>query len=93
MSEISRDEVSRIARLARIALSDEELDQIAPQLDHIVDALHRGGTGWASPTVWRGTPTLRLSVCNWQTTAEDIDACAAAIITAYTDTTERPLVP
>lgn len=63
------------------------------RLDHIVEALQRGGTGWASPTVWRGTPTLRLSVCNWQTTAEDIDACAAAIITAYTDTTERPLVP
>ncbi|EEI17860.1 MULTISPECIES: Asp-tRNA(Asn)/Glu-tRNA(Gln) amidotransferase subunit GatC [Corynebacterium] len=41
MSEISRDEVSRIARLARIALSDEELDQIAPQLDHIVDAVSK----------------------------------------------------
>lgn len=39
MSEISRDEVARIARLARIALTDEELDQIAPQLDHIVDAV------------------------------------------------------
>lgn len=39
MSEISRDEVSRIARLARIRLSDDELDQIAPQLDHIVDAV------------------------------------------------------
>ncbi|SDL67398.1 aspartyl/glutamyl-tRNA(Asn/Gln) amidotransferase subunit C [Corynebacterium mycetoides] len=43
MSEnsISRDEVSRIARLARIALTDEELDQIAPQLDHIVDAVSK----------------------------------------------------
>lgn len=41
MSEISRDEVSRIARLARIALSDEELDQIAPQLDNIVDAVSK----------------------------------------------------
>lgn len=41
MSEISRDEVSRIARLARIKLSDAELDQIAPQLDHIVDAVSK----------------------------------------------------
>ncbi|AWB83857.1 Asp-tRNA(Asn)/Glu-tRNA(Gln) amidotransferase subunit GatC [Corynebacterium liangguodongii] len=39
MSEISRDEVARIARLARIALSEEELDEIAPQLDSIVDAV------------------------------------------------------
>jgi glutamate/tyrosine decarboxylase-like PLP-dependent enzyme len=65
----------------------------AARLDHVVEVLQRGGTGWASPTIWRGTPTLRLSVCNWQTTAEDIDACAAAIISAYTDSNERPLVP
>jgi glutamate/tyrosine decarboxylase-like PLP-dependent enzyme len=63
------------------------------RLAAIVDTLQAGGTGWASPTIWRGTPTLRLSVCNWQTTAEHIDACSAAIIAAYTDTNERPLVP
>ena len=41
MAEISRDEVSRIARLARIALNDEELDDIAQQLDTIVDAVSK----------------------------------------------------
>ena len=41
MAEISRDEVSRIARLARIALKDEELDNIAQQLDTIVDAVSK----------------------------------------------------
>lgn len=41
MAEISRDEVSRIARLARIALKDEELDDIAQQLDTIVDAVSK----------------------------------------------------
>lgn len=41
MAEISRDEVSRIARLARIALEDEELDDIAQQLDTIVDAVSK----------------------------------------------------
>ena len=41
MAEISRDEVSRIARLARIALQEDELDQIAPQLDTLVDAVSK----------------------------------------------------
>lgn len=41
MAEISRDEVSRIARLARIALKDEELDDIAKQLETIVDAVSK----------------------------------------------------
>ncbi len=52
-------------------------------LMRIVDRLQRGGTGWASPTTWLGRPTLRLSVCNWQTTYEDIDRCALAIIEAH----------
>lgn len=39
MAEFSRDEVSRIARLARIALNEKELDQIAEQLDTIIDAV------------------------------------------------------
>ncbi|WP_291313834.1 Asp-tRNA(Asn)/Glu-tRNA(Gln) amidotransferase subunit GatC [Corynebacterium sp. UBA2622] len=41
MSEISRDEVSHIARLARISMSQEELDQFAGQLDTIVDAVSK----------------------------------------------------
>ncbi|WP_115684772.1 Asp-tRNA(Asn)/Glu-tRNA(Gln) amidotransferase subunit GatC [Corynebacterium senegalense] len=38
---ISRDEVSHIARLARITMSGEELDHIAEQLDTIVDAVSK----------------------------------------------------
>ncbi|GGF30258.1 pyridoxal phosphate-dependent decarboxylase family protein [Williamsia phyllosphaerae] len=60
-------------------------------LDAIVARLQHGGTGWASPTTWRGLPTLRLSVCNWQTTAGDIDACASAIIAAHRATTDHPI--
>jgi len=41
LSEISRDEVSHIARLARISMSQEELDQFAGQLDTIVDAVSK----------------------------------------------------
>ena len=36
MSKISRDEVGHLARLARLALTDDELDSFAGQLDAIL---------------------------------------------------------
>ncbi|MDR2381850.1 MAG: Asp-tRNA(Asn)/Glu-tRNA(Gln) amidotransferase subunit GatC [Bifidobacteriaceae bacterium] len=39
MSAISRQEVARVAELARIALTDTELDRLAAQLDVIVEAV------------------------------------------------------
>ena len=36
MSKISRDEVAHLARLARLALTDAELDSFAGQLDAIL---------------------------------------------------------
>jgi aspartyl-tRNA(Asn)/glutamyl-tRNA(Gln) amidotransferase subunit C len=38
---ITRDEVAHLARLARLALSGEELDTLAPQLDVIIGAVAR----------------------------------------------------
>ena len=40
---ISREEVAHLARLARLAVSDEELDLFAGQLDVILDAVARVG--------------------------------------------------
>ena len=37
--EISRDEVAHLADLARIDLSDEELDHLAPQLSVILESV------------------------------------------------------
>ena len=39
MPDISRDEVSRLADLARIDLSAEELDHLAPQLAVILESI------------------------------------------------------
>lgn len=36
---ITRDEVAHLARLARLALSDQELDHLAPQLGQIISAV------------------------------------------------------
>ncbi|MDI6910259.1 Asp-tRNA(Asn)/Glu-tRNA(Gln) amidotransferase subunit GatC [Nocardioides sp.] len=39
MPEITRDEVAHLANLARIDLSDAELDQLAPQLSVILESV------------------------------------------------------
>lgn len=43
MPSISREEVAHLARLARLAVSDEELDMFAGQLDVIIGAVARVG--------------------------------------------------
>jgi len=41
MSSISRDEVANLARLARISMSDSELDHLSSELDVILGAVAR----------------------------------------------------
>lgn len=38
---IARDDVAHLARLSRLALAEEELDHLAPQLDEIITAVAR----------------------------------------------------
>jgi aromatic-L-amino-acid decarboxylase len=45
-------------------------------------AAQADGTCWPSGTTWRGRTCIRLSVCNWQTTAEDVDRSVAALVRA-----------
>ncbi|AXB44514.1 MULTISPECIES: Asp-tRNA(Asn)/Glu-tRNA(Gln) amidotransferase subunit GatC [Amycolatopsis] len=43
MPNISRDEVAHLAKLARLAVTDEELATFAGQLDQILDAVAKVG--------------------------------------------------
>ena len=38
---IARDDVAHLARLSRLALAEDELDHLAPQLDEIIAAVAR----------------------------------------------------
>ena len=72
-------------------LNEVQLNQVLVRLDPIGDrsraevtaavvaTLQTDGAAWASPTIWDGEPALRISVCNWQTTDADVDACAEAL--------------
>lgn len=53
MSHISRDEVKRVVALARLSLSEAELERVARELDAIlgyVETLNRLDTEGVSPT-------------------------------------------
>jgi glutamate/tyrosine decarboxylase-like PLP-dependent enzyme len=46
----------------------------------VIDAAQREGTCWMSGTEWDGEPAMRISVCNWRTTEDDIRRSASAIL-------------
>ena len=48
--------------------------------DEVIEAAQREGTCWMSGTQWEGEPAMRISVCNWRTTEDDIRRSARAIL-------------
>lgn len=49
----------------------------------VISRVQRDGTCWLSGTVWRGRALMRISVCNWSTTDDDVRRSAAAILAAH----------
>jgi hypothetical protein len=60
--------------LVRAATDEQTLALIA--------AVQQDGTCWCGPTMWQHRPAMRISVCGWATTTEDIRQSAGAIIAA-----------
>jgi glutamate/tyrosine decarboxylase-like PLP-dependent enzyme len=52
------------------------------ETDAVLAAVQAEGTCWPSATTWRGRRCMRISVCNWQTTADDVDRSLVAIVGA-----------
>ena len=47
-----------------------------------VKGVQEDGTCWLSGTVWRGKAAMRISVSNWQTSDDDVERSAGAILEA-----------
>ena len=45
-----------------------------------ITAIQRDGTCWCGGTVWQGRTAMRISVCNWSTTDDDVECSIDAII-------------
>jgi glutamate/tyrosine decarboxylase-like PLP-dependent enzyme len=54
---------------------DEDGDAVAAAVERI----QMDGTCWLAGTRWRGRPAIRVSVCNWRTSEDDIRRSAAVI--------------
>lgn len=44
-----------------------------------VERIQDDGTCWLAGTRWRGRPAIRISVCNWRTTEDDVRRTAGVI--------------
>jgi glutamate/tyrosine decarboxylase-like PLP-dependent enzyme len=71
-----------------VVLNDVVLNQVlvrfesegANVTDDVIAGAQLEGTCWMSGTVWDGEPAMRISVCNWRTTEDDIRRSAQAIL-------------
>jgi aromatic-L-amino-acid decarboxylase len=44
----------------------------------VIAAINASGEAFLSGTTWDGERTMRISVCNWQTNADDVRRTVAA---------------
>jgi glutamate/tyrosine decarboxylase-like PLP-dependent enzyme len=69
-------------------LNEVVLNQVLVRFDSdaftrtVIDRVQEDGTCWLAGTTWHGRGAMRVSVCNWSTTAADIDRSADAILAA-----------
>jgi len=49
----------------------------------VIARVQRDGTCWLSGTVWHERALMRISVCNWSTTTDDVRRSADAILAAH----------
>jgi glutamate/tyrosine decarboxylase-like PLP-dependent enzyme len=61
---------------------DGDEEAAATLTQRVIAAVQEDGTCWAGGTKWHGQTAMRISICNWSTTADDIDRSAAAILAA-----------
>ena len=47
--------------------------------DRVIEAIQSNGRAWFGGTTWRGRRAMRISVCNWRTTGEDVNKAVAAV--------------
>ncbi len=79
--ELARD--PRVTVLNEVVLNQTLVRFVADGAnvtDEVIDAVQREGTCWMSGTRWDGEPAMRISVCNWRTTEDDIRRSAKAIL-------------
>jgi glutamate/tyrosine decarboxylase-like PLP-dependent enzyme len=77
---------AELAAAGYAVLNDVVLNQVLvsfgsdTETEQCVKAIQEDGTCWCSSTRWRGQFAMRISVCSWATTEEDVAISIAAIM-------------
>jgi glutamate/tyrosine decarboxylase-like PLP-dependent enzyme len=50
--------------------------------DRVIARVQASGECWCGGTLWKGRKAMRISVCSWATTDDDVDRSLAAILAA-----------
>ncbi|MEI2677232.1 MAG: hypothetical protein V9G29_04870 [Burkholderiaceae bacterium] len=72
-------------------LNDVVLNQVlvrfgdADTTRRTIEAIQLDGTCWCGITEWQGRTAMRISVCSWATTEDDVDRSLAAMIRCARD--------
>jgi glutamate/tyrosine decarboxylase-like PLP-dependent enzyme len=67
-------------------LNDVVLNQVLvsfgepPETQRVVAGVQDDGTCWCGGTVWQGRTAMRISVCSWATTDDDVERSLEAIL-------------
>jgi glutamate/tyrosine decarboxylase-like PLP-dependent enzyme len=67
-------------------LNDVVLNQVlvsfgdAERTQRVIAAVQSDGTCWCGGTVWQGKTAMRISVCSWATTDDDVERSIDAIV-------------
>jgi len=67
-------------------LNDVVMNQVmisfgeAQTTESVIRAIQEDGTCWCGITQWQGRTAMRISVCNWSTSAEDVERSLEAMI-------------
>ncbi|MCH7718654.1 MAG: aspartate aminotransferase family protein [Chloroflexi bacterium] len=48
--------------------------------NRVIAGIQEDGTCWCGGTVWQGRAAMRISVCSWSTTEQDVERSLAAIL-------------
>lgn len=62
----------------QVLVSCKTPEKTKATLEHI----QQSGECWCGGAIWNGEPAIRISVCSWATTEEDVERSAAAFIKA-----------
>ena len=79
---------NRLADAEGVAvLNDVVLNQVLVRFDdddqatnRVIEGTQKDGTCWLSGSSFRGQTVMRISVVGWQTTADDVNRSAEAIL-------------